>query len=111
MLLGFIGVHMLKESLSNKEEEVDDSLSFKTILLLAIATSIDALAVGISFAFLKVDILQAITMIGIITFVLSFLAVIIGNRLGNMLEKYAGILGGCILILIGCKILIEHLFF
>lgn len=71
----------------------------------------DALAVGISFAFLKVDILQAITMIGIITFVLSFLAVIIGNRLGNMLEKYAGILGGCILILIGCKILIEHLFF
>ena len=111
LLLGFIGVHMLKESLSNKEEEVDDSLSFKTILLLAIATSIDALAVGISFAFLKVDILQAITMIGIITFVLSFLAVIIGNRLGNMLEKYAGILGGCILILIGLKILIEHLFF
>ena len=63
LLLGFIGVHMLKESLSNKEEEVDDSLSFKTILLLVIATSIDALAVGISFAFLKVDILQAITMI------------------------------------------------
>lgn len=110
LLLGFIGVHMLKESFSD-EEEIDDSLSFKTILLLAIATSIDALAVGISFAFLKVDILEAVLLIGCTTFVLSFLAVIIGNRLGDMLEKYAGILGGCILIIIGCKILIEHLFF
>ena len=85
-------------------------LSLKTILILAVATSIDALAVGISFAFLQVHIWTAITVIGVTTFVLSFIAVYLGNRLGDLLEKYAGILGGIILILIGTKILLEHLF-
>ena len=110
MLLGIIGFHMIKEALHPEENEEATVLNFKTILLLSIATSIDALAVGISFAFLKVDIMSAVSIIGITTFVLSFISVYIGNRLGDMLEKYAGILGGTILIFIGLKILIEHLF-
>lgn len=110
LLLGIIGFHMIKEALHPEENEEATVLNFKTILLLSIATSIDALAVGISFAFLKVDIMSAVSIIGITTFVLSFISVYIGNRLGDMLEKYAGILGGAILIFIGLKILIEHLF-
>lgn len=108
-LLLFIGINMIKESFH--EEESDDSLSLKSVLVLAIATSIDALAVGVSFAFLQVDIISAVVMIGITTFVLSMIAVFIGNKIGGVLEKYAGIFGGIILILIGTKILIEHLFF
>lgn len=112
-LLGIIGINMIRESLHNEENEDDNtkSLTLKTILILAVATSIDALAVGISFAFLRVDIWMAVTIIGAITFILSFIATYLGNKLGDLLEKYAGILGGCILILIGTKILIEHLFF
>lgn len=110
-LLGIIGLHMIREALHPKEEEdCHYSLTLKTVLILAIATSIDALAVGISFAFLSVDILEAILIIGTSTFLLSFIAVYIGNTLGRLLEKYAGVLGGCILIFIGAKILMEHLF-
>lgn len=108
-LLGIIGFNMIREALHG-EEETSSALTLSAITILAIATSIDALAVGISFAFLKVNILLAVSMIGITTFILSFAAVYIGNRLGGMLEKYAGILGGIILIGIGTKILIEHLF-
>lgn len=110
-MLALIGANMIRESFHGEEDANNDApLTLKTILLLAIATSIDALAVGISFAFLRVHIWSAIAIIGITTFVLSFLAVFIGNRLGDMLKKYAGILGGVILILIGIKILLEHLF-
>ena len=110
-LLSIIGGNMIRESLRGEEEACEDkSLTLKTILILAVATSIDALAVGISFAFLQVHIWTAITVIGVTTFVLSFIAVYLGNRLGDLLEKYAGILGGIILILIGTKILLEHLF-
>ena len=110
-LLAIIGGNMIRESLRGEEEACEDkSLTLKTILILAVATSIDALAVGISFAFLQVHIWTAITVIGVTTFVLSFIAVYLGNRLGDLLEKYAGILGGIILILIGTKILLEHLF-
>ena len=109
-LLAIIGSNMIRESFRGEEEACDDkSLTLKTILILAVATSIDALAVGISFAFLQVHIWTAITVIGVTTFVLSFIAVYLGNRLGDLLEKYAGILGGIILILIGTKILLEHL--
>lgn len=108
-LLGIIGINMIKEALHG-EEETNSVLTLSAITILAIATSIDALAVGISFAFLKVNIILAVSIIGITTFVLSFAAVYVGNRLGGMLEKYAGILGGIILIEIGTKILIEHLF-
>lgn len=111
-LLGIIGLNMIRESFHTDEEECKEcTLTLRTILVLAIATSIDALAVGISFAFLKVNIVEAVTIIGITTFILSAAAVYIGYKLGGILEKYAEILGGIILILIGTKILIEHLFF
>lgn len=112
VLLGAIGINMIKESRS-KREEVDCSeaadLSFKTMIILAIATSIDALAVGISLAFLKVDILPAVCFIGIVTLVLSMAGVKIGNIFGTKYQKKAEFAGGFILILIGTKILLEHL--
>lgn len=111
VLLGLIGFNMIREALHPKEEDDRKELTLKLILILALATSIDALAIGISFAFLNVDIFVAITIIGLTTCILSFIAVYIGNKLGGLLEKYAGILGGSILICIGLKILIEHLFF
>ncbi|MEJ8737888.1 manganese efflux pump MntP family protein [Erysipelotrichaceae bacterium HCN-30851] len=112
ILLALIGGNMIKEAFQNEDDEEDEksSLTLKTILILSIATSIDAFAVGISFAFLQVNILTAILLIGITTFVICFMGVFIGNRLGDLLGKYAEILGGGILILIGLKILIEHLF-
>ncbi|MBQ8681288.1 MAG: manganese efflux pump [Bacilli bacterium] len=109
VLLGFIGVNMLKEGLSKECKKSNDKVDFKTMLPLAIATSIDALAVGITFAFLKVNIVFAILSIGIITFVMSYIGVKIGNKFGNKYEKKAQLLGGTILILIGLKILLEHL--
>lgn len=112
ILLSLIGINMIKEGKEEKEDEVKiHSISFKDILLLAIATSIDALAVGVSFAFLKVNLFIATTTIGITTFVLSFICVLFGKTLGNLFEKYAEYMGGSILILLGIKILIEHLFF
>ena len=109
-LLGLIVLNMIRES-RGESEALDDSFSVKTMLPLAVATSIDAFAVGITFAFLKVDILSSIAIIGVTTFVLCFVAVYLGSKLGSLLKKYAGILGGVILILIGTRILIEHLFF
>lgn len=115
ILLSLIGINMIKEGKEGKEEKEDEvkihSISFKDILLLAIATSIDALAVGVSFAFLKVNLWIATTTIGITTFVLSFICVLFGKTLGNLFEKCAEYMGGSILILLGIKILIEHLFF
>ncbi len=108
-LLLFIGIDMIKE-VFNKEQEADDDVSFKAMSILAIATSIDALAVGITFAFLKVNIIEATLIIGIITFLISILGVIIGNKFGSKYEKKAKFLGGAILIIMGIKILIEHLF-
>lgn len=115
ILLSLIGINMIKEGKEEKEEKEDEVkihfISFKDILLLAIATSIDALAVGVSFAFLKVNLFEAVITIGITTFVLSFICVLFGKTLGNLFEKYAEYMGGSILILLGIKILIEHLFF
>ena len=108
ILLSLIGINMIREGKEEKENEVKiHSIPFKDILLLAI----DALAVGVSFAFLKVNLFLAITTIGITTFILSFVCVLFGKKLGSLLEKYAEYLGGIILILLGIKILIEHLFF
>lgn len=109
-LLSFIGINMIRESREEKSEESASSISFKTVIILSIATSIDAFAVGISFAFLQVDIVSAALSIGLITFVISFIAVYLGNKIGGVLGKYAEVLGGVILIFIGLKILIEHLF-
>lgn len=92
-------------------EPKDARLDFKELLMLAIATSIDALAVGITFAFLGVNIVVAIAVIGVTTFVLSVVGVAVGHAFGARYEKGATIAGGIVLILIGCKILLEHLGF
>lgn len=110
ILLFIIGGKMIYESIKGEEDDEIKTYSNKTLLLLAIATSIDALAVGISFAFLNVNILYSIVIIGIVTFVLSFIAVNIGKRLGDIFKNKAEIFGGAVLILIGFKILVEHLF-
>ena len=110
-LLALIGAKMLHEALSGGEEagSNDASLSFRAMLPLAVATSIDALAVGVTFAFLRVQIVPAVASIGAITFALSFAGVKIGNVFGDRFQKKAEICGGIILILIGAKILLEHL--
>lgn len=112
-LLAIIGVNMLKEALSHEEEcgcENSADLSVKTMLVMAVATSIDALAVGISLAMVgNVNIFFAVTMIGICTCLLSMLGVKIGNVFGSRFEAKAEIAGGVILILLGLKILLEHL--
>ena len=112
-LLALIGGNMVREAFEEDEENAKETADFdwKHMLPLAVACSIDAFAVGITFAFLKVDILSSIAIIGVTTFVLCFAAVYLGSKLGSLLKKYAGILGGVILILIGARILIEHLFF
>lgn len=109
ILLVFIGGNMIKESFEEDSENRNDDLSVKTMIILAIATSIDALAVGITFAFLKVNVFLAITLIGIITFAISALGVKIGNKFGDKYEQKAELVGGVILVLMGIKILIEHL--
>lgn len=110
VLLCLIGVNMIREALSKKEEEdVSDSFGVKTMLLMAVATSIDALAVGVSFAFLEVHIMLAVAFIGVTTFLFSFAGVKIGNVFGSKYEKKAEFAGGVILILIGTRILLEHL--
>ena len=108
-LLVLIGANMIREAVWGKEKQQDGSLGFKTMLLLAIATSIDALAVGVSFACIQVELWSSVLIIGITTFLFSVLGVKIGNVFGSKYEKSASIIGGIILILIGLKILLEHL--
>lgn len=109
ILLGLIGGNMIREGVSGDEEKTDDSVSIKSMLPLAIATSIDALAVGVTLAFLQVDIVPAVSFIGVITFTLSMIGVKIGNLFGSRWKSKAEFAGGAILILIGAKILLEHL--
>jgi len=113
VLLALIGGNMVREAVGKDDREedgvMDPPLELKELLMLAIATSIDALAVGVTFAFLSVSIIPAITIIGCTTFVLSIAGVVIGNYFGNKYEKKAEFAGGVILILIGLKILVEHL--
>ena len=112
-LLAFIGGKMLLDAVRNegcKEcGEYRERLDLRELLMLAVATSIDALAVGITFAFLHVDIVLSATIIGIITFAISFAGVVAGNRFGARFERPATIVGGVVLVLIGVKILLEHL--
>jgi len=110
VLLGAIGANMIKEAFSNEEDESNCDFSFKTMFLMAVATSIDALAVGITFALLPdVKIIPAVSFIGIITFSLSALGVKLGNVFGAKYKSKAEFAGGVILILLGIKILLEHL--
>ena len=109
-LLAFIGGNMIKEALSKEDDdEIDDKVDFKTMVVLAIATSIDALAVGVTFAFLNVNIVLAVSLIASITFIISCIGVKLGNVFGDKYEKKAEFSGGLVLILIGLKILLEHL--
>lgn len=109
-LLVIIGVNMLREALGSEEETADADLSVKTMFIMAVATSIDALAVGISLAMAGVaNIWLAVLLIGATTFVLSAIGVKMGNVFGSRYEKKAEIVGGVILILLGVKILLEHL--
>lgn len=108
VLLAFIGGNMIKESFG-KSEELNDDFSFKTMLLMAVATSIDALAVGITFAFLNVSILPAAGLIGVTTFIIAAVGIYIGNVFGARYKSKAELAGGVILVLIGLKILLEHL--
>lgn len=116
-LLGIIGGKMLYEAIKGDEEEEcsccndinADKLDLKELFILAIATSIDALAVGITFAFLKYPVVKAVTVIGVVTFIISMAGVYIGNFFGSRFKKKAEIAGGIILVGIGIKILLEHL--
>ena len=113
VLLVLIGGNMIKEALGKDEEsdEANDSTDYKTMFVLAVATSIDALAVGVTYAFLQVQIIPAVTFIGVITFALSVAGVKIGNVFGLKYKSKAELAGGIILVLIGTKILLEHLGF
>ncbi len=109
-LLAFIGGKMMYESLTETEEENEVDFSNKKFLILAIATSIDALAVGVSFAFLNIDIVSSALLISCTTLVLSFIAVYVGRAFGKLLKSKSELIGGIILVFMGIKILIEHLF-
>ena len=109
ILLGIIGFNMVKESLDKEAESCDASIDVKTMLMLAIATSIDALAVGVAFAMDDVNIALAAPIIGVTTFLLSALGLRIGSVFGLRYKNKAEFVGGLILILIGTKILLEHL--
>ncbi len=109
VLLALIGGNMIREALGGGDEDCDPSLAPAAMVLLAVATSIDALAVGITFAFLRVDVLPAVTLIGVCTFAISAVGVKIGNVFGSRYKSKAELLGGVVLVLIGVKILLEHL--
>lgn len=111
VLLALIGANMIRESLKKDDEDFNSSFSPKTMLPLAVATSIDALAVGVTFAFLDVQIAPAVSVIGAITFAFSAAGVKIGNVFGAKYKSKAELAGGIVLVCIGIKILIEHLFF
>lgn len=111
-LLAFLGGKMILEALKPEEEEecaCGDKLDFKELTVMAIATSIDALAIGITFAFFKVNISLSVSLIGVITFVICFIGVIIGHIFGAKFKNKAEIFGGAVLVLLGIKILLEHL--
>ncbi len=111
ILLSIIGGKMIYEAVKPEEEcsSISSRLNIKELLVMAVATSIDALAVGITFAFLKVNIALSVSLIGIITFILSFIGVMVGNRFGSKYKNKAELAGGIVLILIGIKVLLEHL--
>ena len=113
VLLAYIGGKMIWDALHEDNEgqacDIEERLDLKELLVMAVATSIDALAVGITFAFLQISILPSVCAIGLITLGLSFVGVIIGNRFGNKFQSKAQLAGGTVLVLIGLRILLEHL--
>ena len=110
-LLAFIGSKMIYESIKNKSDSLVSSLSIKMLIILSIATSIDALAVGLSLSLLQISIIVPAVVTGVVTFLLSFSGVYLGGRFGSILKSRVESLGGIILVAIGLKILLEHLGF
>ncbi|KAA1426427.1 manganese efflux pump MntP [Nocardioides antri] len=108
-MLALIGAHMIKESFEDDDHGATANVSLRTITPLAIATSIDAAAVGVTFGVLEVDVAPAVTVIGVVTAVLSLAAVFIGARVGERLGRWATLVGGVILVAIGLRILLAHL--
>ena len=110
-LLGYLGIAMIREGLSDDDDEDDDKqfLGAWEMIMLSVATSLDAMAVGLTFAFLPINVWEASTMIGVIAFGISLIGVYLGKFMGQFVGKYADILGGGVLILIGTKILLQHL--
>ena len=112
-LLGYLGIAMIREGLSDDDDEDDDDdkqfLGVWEMMMLSVATSLDAMAVGLTFAFLPINVWEASTMIGVITFGISLVGVYLGKFMGQFVGKYADIVGGGVLILIGTKILLQHL--
>lgn len=109
VLLALIGINMIRDTLWGDKEQHTSDFSTRSMFLMAVATSIDALAVGVTMAFLDVNIWIAATVIGVITFALSAVGVVLGSRFGALLGSKAGLLGGVILIGLGVKIILEHL--
>lgn len=108
-LLSLIGLNMLREAWGEESEEHTPDFRLRTMLLLAIATSIDALAVGVTFAFMQVNILFSVLLIGVVTLLFSVVGVGLGRLIGCKMRHYATLVGGVVLIAIGTKILLEHL--
>ena len=110
-LLGYLGIAMIREGLSDETDEDDDKqfLGVWEMMMLSVATSLDAMAVGLTFAFMPINVWEASTMIGVITFGISLIGIYLGKFMGQFVGKYADILGGGVLILIGTKILLQHL--
>ncbi|MBR2332794.1 MAG: manganese efflux pump [Rikenellaceae bacterium] len=109
VLLSIIGINMIREAREGDSCGSNSDFSWRIMLAMAVATSIDALAVGVSFAFLRVDVVWAVVTIGVITFLLSIVGLLLGNRFGCRFKSKAEIIGGAILVAMGVKILIEHL--
>lgn len=112
IVLAFLGIKMIVDAVRGNDEgksDTEEKLDIKELFILAIATSIDALVVGITFAFLQIDIVPAVITIGVVTFLLSYAGVFVGSRFGKAYGKPANIIGGIVLIGIGAKILLEHL--
>ncbi len=110
-LLGYLGIAMIREGLSDETDEDDDKrfLGVWEMMMLSVATSLDAMAVGLTFAFMPINVWEASTMIGVITFGISLIGIYLGKFMGQFVGRYADILGGGVLILIGTKILLQHL--
>lgn len=109
VLLGIIGANMIRESFGKEEDNCNCSFGARAMLPLAIATSIDALAVGVTFSFLNVNIIPAVSFIGVTTFILSMAGIYLGNRFGSRYSSKAELVGGVVLVIMGIKILLEHL--
>ena len=107
-LLSFLGIKMIVEAIKDDDNDNSTYLDNKELIILSIATSIDALGVGVTFAFLNIDIIPICVSIGVITFLVCFIGVLIGKKIGSVFKNYAQIIGGIILILIGLNILNEH---